>query len=373
MTNSPSQAWISARSRAFDSSGIRKVFDLAAKLKDPINLSIGQPDFDVPPSVKQACIAAIEQGKNAYSLTQGIAPLRDRLKQEIDREYGHSDREVFISSGTSGGLVLTMLSLVDPGDEVIIFDPYFVMYPPLVQLVGGVPVIIDTYPDFRIDIDKVRSAITSRTKLILFNSPANPTGVTPSAENVRQLAELAAEKNIALISDEIYSQFCYTGKLDSPAKINPNTIVIDGFSKSHAMTGWRVGWVHGPSDVIQTMIKIQQYSFVCAPHPCQWAALAAMDVDMASFCADYKYKRDMVMAGLKDCYEFVEPGGAFYLFPKAPWGTGTEFVAKAIEHGLLIIPGKIFSGRDSHFRISYAASNATLERGIAALRKLAGK
>ena len=373
MNASDPNSWISARSRSFDSSGIRKVFDLAAKLKDPINLSIGQPDFDVPDAAKQACIAAIQEGKNAYSLTQGIKPLRERLKAEVDKQYGHADRDVFVTSGTSGGLVLTMLSLIDPGDEVIIFDPFFVMYPPLVQLVGGVPVIIDTCPDFRIDIDKVRAAITPRTKLILFNSPANPTGVTPSAEEVRQLGLLAAEKNIALISDEIYSQFCYDDKLASPTEVNPHTIVIDGFSKSHAMTGWRVGWVHGPADVIQTMTKIQQYSFVCAPQPSQWGALAAMDIDLASYRADYKEKRDMVVEGLKDRFEFVRPGGAFYLYPKAPWGTGSEFVTKAIEHGLLMIPGNIFSQHDTHFRISYAAPNATLERGIEALNKLARK
>ncbi|MDX1928588.1 MAG: pyridoxal phosphate-dependent aminotransferase [Pirellulaceae bacterium] len=366
-------SWISARSRSFDSSGIRKVFDLAAKLKDPINLSIGQPDFDVPAAAKEACIAAIQEGKNAYSLTQGIKPLRERLKAEVDRQYGHPDRDVFVTSGTSGGLVLTMLSLIDPGDEVIIFDPFFVMYPPLVQLVGGTPVIIDTCPDFRIDINKVRDAITPRTKLILFNSPANPTGVTPSAEEVRQLAELAAEKNIALVSDEIYSQFCYDNKLASPTETNPSTIVIDGFSKSHAMTGWRVGWVHGPSEVIQTMLKIQQYSFVCAPQPSQWGALAAMDIDLASYRADYKSKRDMMIEGLKDRFEFVIPGGAFYLYPKAPWGTGSEFVKTAIEHGLLMIPGNIFSQHDTHFRISYAAPNSTLERGIEALNKLARK
>lgn len=374
MNASNPSSWISARSRSFDSSGIRKVFDLAAKLKDPINLSIGQPDFDVPADVKQACITAIQEGKNAYSLTQGIKPLRERLKAEVDRQYGHADRDVFVTSGTSGGLVLAMLSLIDPGDEVIIFDPFFVMYPPLVQLVGGTPVIIDTCPDFRIDINKVRAAVTPRTKLILFNSPANPTGVTPSAEEVRQLAELAAEKNIALISDEIYSQFCYDGKLASPTDTNPSTIVIDGFSKSHAMTGWRVGWVHGPSEVIQTMIKIQQYSFVCAPQPSQWGALAAMDIDMAGYRADYKSKRDMVIDGLKDRFEFVTPGGAFYLYPKAPWGTGSEFVKAGIEQfGLLMIPGNIFSQHDTHFRISYAAPNSTLERGIEALNKLARK
>lgn len=365
------EKWIAARSRAFDSSGIRKVFDLAAKLKDPINLSIGQPDFDVPAEVQAACVDAIHSRKNAYSPSQGIAPLRERLRAVVKQQYGHADRDVFISSGTSGGLVLAMFALVDPGDEVIVFDPYFVMYPPLVKLVGGVPVIIDTYPDFRIDLDKVKAAITPRTKLILFNSPANPTGVTPSADEVHALAELAAERNIALISDEIYSQFVYDGRLASPADVNPQTIVIDGFSKSHAMTGWRVGWVHGPQVLIETMIKLQQYSFVCAPQPAQWGALAAMDIDMAGYRRDYKHKRDMMIDGLKDRFEFVKPGGAFYLFPKAPWGTGSEFVTAAINRGILIIPGNIFSGRDSHFRISYAASEDMLKRGIAALNQLA--
>lgn len=365
-----SSAWISKRSQAFDSSGIRKVFDLAAKLKNPVNLSIGQPDFDVPEPVKAACIEAIQQGKNAYTPSQGIAALRSKLKAHIDGRYAHPDREVFISSGTSGGLVLAMMSLVDPGDEVIIFDPYFVMYPPLVKLVGGKVVLIDTYPDFRIDLDKVEAAITERTKLILFNTPSNPTGVTATREEVVGLAELAARHNIALVSDEIYSQFVYEGQLLTPADTNPNTIVIDGFSKSHAMTGWRVGWVHGPSAVIETMIKLQQYSFVCAPQPAQWASLAALDVDMSSYCADYREKRNLLVEGLSDYYDFTMPGGAFYLFPKLPWGTGAEFVQKAIDNELLIIPGNIFSSRDTHFRISYAASNETIQRGIEILRKL---
>lgn len=368
--SSPSD-WISDRSHLFDSSGIRKVFDLAAKMKNPVNLSIGQPDFDVPEVVKGACIEAIQQGKNAYSPSQGIAPLRERLKAHCDERYGHADRDVFISSGTSGGLVLTMLSLINPGDEVIIFDPYFVMYPPLVKLAGGVPVFIDTYPDFRIDLERVAAAITPRTKLILFNSPGNPTGVNGTADEVRGLAELCAQRNIALLSDEIYSQFSYEGPLVTPADLNPQTLVIDGFSKSHAMTGWRVGWVHGPTEIIQTMIKLQQFSFVCAPQPAQWAGLAALDVDMSSYCADYARKRDLLVSGLKDHYEFTVPDGAFYLFPKAPWGTGTEFVTKAIEHELLMIPGSIFSRQDTHFRISYAAPDAALQRGIEILQRLA--
>ncbi len=371
-TIAPAHAsWIAKRTLAFDSSGIRRVFELAATLKNPINLSIGQPDFDVPAPIKKACVDAIDQGKNAYSPTQGIGPLRERLQADIDRKFQHPDRKVFVSSGTSGGLVLSMLSLVDPGDEVIVFDPYFVMYVPLIQLVGGVPVLIDTYPDFRIDLDKVRAAITNKTKMILFNSPGNPTGVTATVEEMEGLAKLCDSKNIALISDEIYSGFHFSGPMRSPAEFNPNTIVIDGFSKSHAMTGWRLGYVHGPNEVIQTMIKLQQYSFVCAPTPMQWGALAAMDHDMSQHYADYAKKRDRIVAGLKGYYEFTEPGGAFYVFPKVPSGTATDFVRRAVEHELLIIPGNIFSQKDTHFRVSFAASDATLDRGIEVLRKLA--
>jgi aspartate aminotransferase/aminotransferase len=363
--------WIAKRTLAFDSSGIRKVFELAAKLKNPINLSIGQPDFDVPQPIRFSAIEAIESGRNAYSPTQGIPPLVDKLQREISRKWNHEDRKVFVSSGTSGGLVLSMLSLVDPGDEVIIFDPFFVMYVPLVQLVGGIPVLIDTYPDFRIDLNKVRDAITPRTKLILFNSPGNPTGVTASVEEIEGLAKLCKEKNVALISDEIYSGFHFDSPMCSPAQFNEDTIVIDGFSKSHAMTGWRLGYVHGPSQVIQTMLKIQQYSFVCAPTPFQWAALAAYDHDMTQHYRNYATKRDRIVAGLKDYYEFTTPGGAFYIFPKAPGGIGSKFVEKCIANELLVIPGNIFSQRDTHFRISFAASDETLDRGIEVLRKLA--
>jgi aspartate/methionine/tyrosine aminotransferase len=366
-----SHPWIADRTKAFDSSGIRKVFDLARTMQDPINLSIGQPDFDVPEPVRAACIQAIQSGKNSYALTQGMPVLREKLQARIDQEYGHADRKVFVSSGTSGGLVLVMLSLVNPGDEVIIFDPFFVMYEPLVQLVNGCPVLIDTYPDFRIDLNKVEAAITPRTKVILLNSPANPTGATARPEEIRGLAELASRHGVALISDEIYRYFCYDEPFLSPATVHDQTIVIDGFSKSHAMTGWRVGYVHGPAEVIDTMIKLQQYTFVCAPQPAQWASAVAMDVDMRSYGELYRGKRDLIVSGLSDLYELVTPGGAFYAFPKAPWGTGTEFVGEAIRNNLLIIPGGIFSRRDTHFRISYAADDRVIQRGIEVLRKLA--
>jgi aspartate/methionine/tyrosine aminotransferase len=364
--------WLADRTRLFDSSGIRKAFDLGAKLKDPINFSIGQPDFDVPEPVRRAAIDAIESRKNGYALTQGMPVLRDKLQAQIQQQYGHDDREVFVSSGTSGGLMLALLCLVNPGEEVIVFDPYFVMYDSLSKVVGGHAVYFDTYPDFRIDLDRLADTITPRTKAIIFNSPGNPSGVVPDEATVRGLAELAARRNVVIISDEIYRAFCYDGPFISPAKYNPDTLVIDGFSKTYAMPGWRLGYTHGPSAIIHEMIKLQQYSFICAPQPMQWAGAVAMDIDMTPQIDAYRRKRDMLVAGLADDYELVAPGGAFYAFPKAPWGTGTEFVLHAIEkYKLLIVPGNVFSRRDSHFRISYAVADSVIERGIEALRKLA--
>lgn len=366
-----SEEWISDRMHLIDASGIRKVFDLAANMKNPINLSIGQPHFDTPEPIKDALCQAVRDGKNAYSQTQGIAPLIEKIQTQVDAEYQHKDRQVFISSGTSGALMLVLNALINPGDEVIVFDPYFVMYSHLAKVVGGKLVFVETYPDFSIDIEKVRAAITDRTKLILFNSPSNPTGYVANQEETRALAELAAEKNIAMVSDEIYRSFCYDEPFVSPAAFNENVIVIDGFSKSHSMTGHRLGFVHGPQSVIQQMIKLQQYTFVCAPHPMQWAGLAALDYDISDRVEEYRQKRDLMRDRLSDQYEIAGAQGAFYMFLKAPWGTGTEFCTEAIKNNLLIIPGNVFSSHDSHFRISYAQENPVLEQGAEILNRLA--
>jgi aspartate aminotransferase/aminotransferase len=320
--------------------------------------------------VKDACVSAIQQGRNSYTLTQGIPQLRERLQQRVLAEHHHADRTLFISSGTSGALQLAMLAIVDPGDEVILFDPYFVMYKPLVELVGGTAVVVDTYPDFRIDVDRVASAVTPRTKVILVNSPANPTGKVASADELRGLAEVARRHDVLIISDEIYRSFCYDAPFVSPAAFDDRTLVIDGFSKSHGMTGWRLGYAHGPAAIIDTMIKLQQYTYVCAPHPVQWAGLAALDCDVQSFVDSYRQKRDRIVEALAEDFEMTRPGGAFYLFPKVPRGTDDEFVMAAAAQGLLVIPGNIFSQRNTHFRISYAASDETIERGISILRQL---
>ena len=368
------EKWFSERSKSFDASGIRKVFDLAAKLKNPVNLSIGQPDFDAPDEAKEAAVAAIMSRKNGYTPTQGTAELRGKVQRMVDAEYGEGKREAIITSGTSGGLLLTLMALVNPGDEVILFDPYFVMYEALVKMLGATPIFVDTYPDFQIDANKVRDAITPKTKLILFNSPANPTGTVATEANVRDLALLAKDHNIALVSDEIYRFFCFDGEFASPAKYNDDVIVLDGFSKCYGMPGCRIGFAHGPAPIMQQILKFQQYSFVCAPSVLQHGAVAAMDTNTDAQMAAYRHKRDLIYDGLRDLYEIQKPGGAFYAFPKAVGGSASEFVTRAItEHELLIIPGNVFSRHDTHFRISFAASDETIRKGVEILRKMAGE
>lgn len=346
------------------------MFEMAAKLKDPINLSIGEPDFDVPADVKQSLINAIQSGKNSYTPPQGISPLREELQRRIDRQFNHADRKVMITSGTSGALHLLMMTLLNPGDEVIIFDPYFVAYDALAGLTEAVVKPISTYPDFQIDPDRVSATITNRTKMIVANSPCNPTGVCWDSARLRDLAALAQQRGICLVSDEIYSDFSYDQPHRCAAEFNSEAIVVSGFSKSHAMTGLRLGYAHGPAEVINAMTQLQQFTFVCAPQPCQWAGLTALDCDVSHQVAEYRRKRDLVVEGLRGYYELVPPGGAFFAFPTLPWGTGEEFAQCAAENNLLIIPGKVFSQRDTHFRISLAASDEKLRRGIDVLRRI---
>ena len=227
-------AWIADRMQKIEASGIRKAFDMSKSMKDPINLSIGLPDFDVAEPVKAAAIEAIERGRNAYTVTQGIPELRDKLQAAVEDEFHHADRQVLITSGTSGALLLALCAAVNPGDEVILFDPYFVMYNNLVALAGGTPVLVDTYPDFRIDPERVAAALTRRTKCVLVNSPANPTGGVASAEEMQNLARLCRERDVLLISDEVYRAFCHDQPFASPAAWNDEVLVVDGFSKATA-------------------------------------------------------------------------------------------------------------------------------------------
>lgn len=311
---------LAQRVSRIDSSGIRKIFDLAKALKDPINLSIGQPDFPVARQVKDAAIAAINADRNSYTQTQGIAELRDLVMKEEKAYTGrdYTGEQVLITSGVSGGLFLALLALVDDGDEVIIPDPYFVMYKHLVNLFGGKPVYLDTYDTgFGIDAARLEKLITPKTRLLLLNSPGNPTGrIFPKSE-LEAIAKVCAKHSITIISDEIYRAFSYV-PMTSMAEIYPDTVVLVGHSKSFGMTGWRLGYAAGPQEIIQAMTKVQQYSFVCAPSIVQYAALACPAVDNTANIAAYKRKRDLMVGILSQKFELAPPDGAFYLWAKAP-------------------------------------------------------
>jgi aspartate aminotransferase/aminotransferase len=206
---------------------------------------------------------------------------------------------------------------------------------------------------------------------MLVNSPGNPTGAVATAAELRGLAELCKERNVLLVSDEVYRSFCFDGEFHSPAEWNEDVMVVDGFSKAYSMTGWRLGYIHGPARLMQEVAKLQQFTFVCAPHPVQRAGIVALDHDTSDLAAVYRRRRDHLVGALCERYQIAGAGGAFYLFPRVPRGTGSEFVTAAIQRGLLIIPGNVFSRRDTHFRLSYAASDQAIDRGIEILLQLA--
>lgn len=373
---------LSARVRSMDASGIRKVFDLGAKLKNPINLSIGQPDFPVPDAMKEAAIAAIRGDRNGYTVTQGVPELHEAIWARLQLEFGWNragdDVGVLVTSGTSGALLLAALALLDAGDEIVVPDPYFVMYPQLAPLTGGKVVTCDTYPDFRMTADRIERCITPRTKAVIVNSPSNPCGVVLTGVEQRDIVELCQRRGVLLISDEIYDEFVFSdaaedGVCPSPGRTTDRLLLVRGFGKTYGCTGWRLGYVAGPKSLIQEMAKLQQYTYVCAPSMAQLGVVPAFDLDMGPYVAAYEKRRDLVVETLRDVTDVPRPGGAFYAFVEVPPRLGltaSEFVEKAIERSVLVIPGKVFSRRDTHFRLSFAAKDEMLKAGLAILREL---
>ncbi|MCX8065279.1 MAG: pyridoxal phosphate-dependent aminotransferase [Candidatus Hydrogenedentes bacterium] len=364
-------SYIAERMDRIDASGIRKVFALAAKMENPINLSIGQPDYDVDEICKETAIKAIRNGFNSYTQTWGIEELREAVKDYYRRKFGVEISNVMITCGVSGGLFLALLATVNPGDEVIFADPYFVMYKHLVNLLGGKPVPIDTYPDFRFSADRIEPHITEKTKILILNSPSNPTGVTIPEKDLKEIAELAKKYKLLVITDEIYESLSYDENPSTIVGMYDQVILLNGFSKSAGMTGWRIGYAAGPEDIIQQMNTLQQYTFVCAPSFAQKAAVEAVKADMTAKVESYRKKRDLIYEGLKDHFKVVKPKGSFYIFPEAPGGDGDVFVKKAIENNILIIPGSVFSDKKTHFRISFAAKDEIIMKGVEELIKLA--
>jgi aspartate/methionine/tyrosine aminotransferase len=373
---------LSRRTAAIDVSGIRRVFELGAKLPDPINLSIGQPDFPVPRAIKDAAIGAIDADRNGYTLTQGDGELLSRLSKHLRADVGWTapsdDTGLMVTSGTSGAMMVAFLALLDPGDEIVMPDPWFVVYPALATMVGAVSVPCDTYPDFRLTADRVEPLLTERTKIVLVNSPGNPSGVVLTDAEMRDLADLCTRRGVVLLSDEIYDEFTYAdarenGRCPSPARHTQDMLLVRGFGKTYGCTGWRLGYAAGPLPIIREMTKVQQYSFVCAPSMAQGAMVAALDCDMSGEIDAYERKRDMVVEAFDGVAELERPGGAFYAFVQVPERLGLTaraFVEQAIERNVLVIPGGVFSQRDTHFRISFAVPDEKLRAGLDVLREL---
>ena len=365
-------AWIADRMKHIDASGIRKAFEMAKAMKDPINLSIGLPDFDVAEPVKAAAIEAIRSGKNQYTVTQGIPELRDRIQAAVDDEFHHADRQVLITSGTAGALLLAICAVVNPGDEVIIFDPYFVMYRHQATLAGGTSVLIDTYPDFRIRPEVVAAAITPRTKCVVVNSPVNPDrrrdlrGRDAGARRALPRAERAPDQRRGLPGVLLRFALRVAGEVERGRaggrrlQQGPRHDRLAHGLRARARRGSSRRWPSSSSSASSA-----------PPAPCSTPAWRPSTKISHGHIEAYRRKRDMVVAALSESFELPFPEGAFYAFPRAPWGTATEFVAEAIRHNLLIIPGNVFSRRDTHFRISYAVDDSVLKRGLDVLRKLA--
>jgi aspartate/methionine/tyrosine aminotransferase len=360
-----------------DASGIRRAFELGASLENPINLSIGQPDFPVPEGMKSGAIDAIRGDRNGYSLSEGVGPLNEAIRGHLARDLGWDAQDpdigVMVTSGTSGGLLLSSLALLDPGDEAIVPDPWFVIYPQLGPLTGGRVVPCDTYPDFRMTAERVEPLITDRTKFVLVNSPGNPTGVVLTEQECRDLADLCRARGVQLVSDEIYDEFVFDdavgagGTCPSPGRGDSGVLVIRGFGKTYGCTGWRLGYAAGPAALIAQMRKLQQFTFVCAPTPLQWGAVAAFDADLTDLIAGYQRRRDRVVEMLSPHTRISTPGGAFYAFFEVPPSlgiTGSTFVERAVAHRVLLVAGGVFSSRDTHVRLSFAVPEPVLEEGL---------
>ena len=361
---------ISDRLKKIKPSGVRRIFDLARQMKDPINLSIGEPDFDIPEPLKEEGIEWIKRGFNKYTPTQGIPELREKIALHLKKK-GIQFEEVMVTAGVTGGLLLASLALINPEDEIVIPDPYFVMYEFQVLLMGGTPVFVDTYPDFRLREEELVKKLSKKTKFLIINSPNNPTGTVCPKEDLMMVARIARERDLLVLSDDIYDNFIF----DQPTcpcmgQLYEKTITFGGFSKSWAMTGWRLGYVAGPREIIQQMITLQQYTFSSVNSFAQKAALKALDYPVDHYIEQYRKKRDLIYEALKGKYRVQKPRGAFYIFPEVPGGNGEIFVEKAIQQNLFVIPGSVFSKRNTHIRISFAAPEDTLLRGIEVLNRI---
>lgn len=366
---------ISNRLDQFDSSYFQRAVRRQQTLQNPIDLSIGIPEELTPEHVKAAGIHAIQNDHTTYTPANGIPELREALAHKLAKQNGipTDANDITVVPGLTTGQLLVYLAIIDPGDEVIVFDPYYPPYPHLAEMVGGQVTYVSTLPNFQPNLQVLEATMTHRTKAIVINSPNNPSGAVYPEETLRKIVEMADAYNAIIISDEIYEHFNYTGKHFSVGSIYPNTITMNGFSKEYAMTGWRVGYISGPTEIIQAINKLQQYVVMSSSSIAQHAAFAALThTQRPNLLEKYREKRDLLVGELTRMgYEVSGADGAFFTFIKAPNGmTDVEFVEKAADHNLILVPGSAFSKLHGHVRISYGASKHDLVRGLEIIQNI---
>lgn len=377
---------LSHRARAIEPSGIRKFFDLLGEMKDVISLTVGQPDFVTPWHIRAAAIESLEAGKTYYTSNAGLPRLREEIARYLERRFSLSydpATELLVTVGGSEAIDLAVRGVLDPGDEVIIPVPSFVCYAPLVTLAGGIPVPVETREEdhFKLTPSLLRAALTEKTKLLILPFPNNPTGAILTGEELAGLAEVLRGTDALILSDEIYAELTYGSRHVSIASLpdmRARTLLVSGFSKAYAMTGWRLGYLAAPRELVREIFKIHQYGVMCAPTTAQFGAIEAMqngDADVAEMVAEYDRRRKYVVHRLRElgipCFE---PRGAFYVFPNiSAFGMSSEaFCEKLLyDYGVAVVPGTAFGTCGEGFvRISYAYSVRHLERALARIEQM---
>ncbi|MBO5670343.1 MAG: aminotransferase class I/II-fold pyridoxal phosphate-dependent enzyme [Clostridia bacterium] len=383
------ESCIPSRIRDIKPSGIRKFFDLVSERRDVISLTVGEPDFVTPWHIRVAGIESLESGKTYYTANSGMTKLREAISDYLARRFdAHYDplSEVVVTVGGSEAIDIAFRAMLEPGDEVIIPEPTFVCYEPLSKLAGGTPVIIRTKAEnkFRLTAEELRAAITPKTKMLVLPYPNNPTGAILTREDLTAIAEVLEGTKILVLSDEIYAELTYGRQHCSCASVpglKERTILVSGFSKAFAMTGWRLGYLCAPKPLCRQMLKLHQYAIMCAPTTAQFAAIEAMtngDEDVARMREEYNRRRRYLTAGLRriglPCFE---PEGAFYVFPDVSgFGlTSEQFCERLLnEHNVAIVPGNAFGESGEGFaRISYAYSVEHIEKALSSMEAFTKK
>lgn len=375
---------------AMPPSGIRKFFDLASEMEDVISLGVGEPDFTTPWSIREAGIYSLEKGRTHYTANAGLAELRTAICDYTDRKYGvkyDPKKEVIVTVGGSEAIDIMLRTVVHDGDEVLIPEPSFVCYKPCAIMAGGVPVVIETKEEdeFRLRPEQLREKITPKTKVLILPYPNNPTGGVMNRADLEAIAEVLRGTDILVLSDEIYGELRYGEEGHTPFSaidgMKERTVVVNGFSKAFAMTGWRLGYALGPAPIIKQMIKVHQYCIMSAPTTSQYAAVEAMrscDGDVEAMCREYNYRRRYVVDGFRkmglSCFE---PLGAFYVFPciRSTGMTSEEFCQRLLEEEhVAVVPGNAFGESGEGFvRVSYAYSIENLQAALERIAKFIEK